>query len=85
MLQLSIDDPTAFVKICHALSTPLRVNIIRRLDNRVLSCLELSKELGYPLSTISSNVKILEEAGLLSCCRPRTARKSSAPSYTATL
>lgn len=67
MLQLSIEDPASVVRICHALSTPLRVNIVRGLDNQVLSCLELSKALGYPLSTISSNVKILEEAGLVIC------------------
>ena len=65
MLQLSIQDPHAVAKICHALSTELRVNILRLLEHGTLSCLELSKSLGYPLSTISANVKILEEAGLI--------------------
>lgn len=67
MLHLSTQDPAAVVRICHALSTPLRIDIVRLLDNRILSCLELSKALGYPLSTISSNVKILEDAGLVIC------------------
>lgn len=44
----------------------MRLNIIELLDNQVRSCLELSRILGYPLSTISANVKILEEAGLIS-------------------
>lgn len=65
MLNLTIEDPDILAKICHALSTPLRLQIIRLLDNEVLSCLELSKRLGYPMSTISTNVKILEEAGLV--------------------
>ena len=65
MLELSIQDPLAVSKICHALSTPLRLNILKLLENGTMSCLELSKQLGYPLSTISANVKILEEAGLI--------------------
>ncbi len=65
MLQLSNKDPHALAKICHALSTELRLNIIALLENDTKSCLELSKQLGYPLSTISANVKILEEAGLI--------------------
>lgn len=65
MLTLSIQDPLAVSKICHALSTPLRVNILKLLENGTMSCLELSKQLGYPLSTISVNVKVLEEAGLI--------------------
>lgn len=67
MLHVSVEEPTTLIKVCHALSTPLRVNIIKQLDCRVLSCLELSKILGYPLSTISSNIKILEESGLVIC------------------
>lgn len=65
MLKLSIKDPDSLAKICHALSTPLRLNILSLLENGTLSCLELSKQLKYPLSTISANVKILEEAGLV--------------------
>ncbi|MGI5959487.1 MAG: ArsR/SmtB family transcription factor [Massiliimalia sp.] len=65
MLQLSIQDPHAVAKICHALSTELRLNILRLLEHGTMSCLELSKKLEYPLSTISANVKILEEAGLI--------------------
>lgn len=65
MLQLSIKDPEILAKICHALSTELRLEILSLLEHDTLSCLELSKQLGYPLSTISVNVKILEEAGLV--------------------
>lgn len=65
MLQLSIKDPLILAKICHALSTEMRLSIIALLENQTMSCLELSNELGYPMSTISANVKILEEAGLI--------------------
>ncbi len=65
MLQLSIQDPKILAKICHALSTELRLQILSLLEHDTLSCLELAKKLSYPLSTISANVKILEEAGLI--------------------
>lgn len=66
MLDLSISDKASLAKVCHALSTEMRLNIIELLEKQVLSCLELSNILGYPLSTISANVKILEAAGLVS-------------------
>lgn len=65
MLHLSINDPESLGLICHALATPLRINIVRLLDKQVLSCAEISKALGYPMSTISTNIKVLEEAGLV--------------------
>lgn len=65
MLKLSVNDPKALAKISHALSTELRVSILSLLRQGNLSCLELSKALGYPLSTISANVRILENAGLI--------------------
>ena len=65
MLQLSIQDPKILAKICHALSTELRLRILSLLERDTLSCLELARRIGCPLSTISANVKILEEAGLV--------------------
>ncbi len=69
MMNLTSRDSQTLAKICHALSTPLRVDIVRILGKRVMSCNELGKELGYPLSTISVNVQILEDAGLVVCER----------------
>lgn len=69
MLNLTIDDPQALERICHALSTRLRLDIVRLLNGQSLSCLEVGRQLGYPLSTISNNVKILEDAGLVLCER----------------
>lgn len=66
MLNLSILDKTSMARVCHALSTEMRLNIIQLLEHQTLSCLELSRILGYPMSTISANIKILEAAGLVS-------------------
>lgn len=65
MLNLTILDKQSVAKVCHALSKELRLNILSLLESETLSCLELSHLLGYPLSTISANTKILEEAGLI--------------------
>lgn len=65
MLKLNVNDPSALAKICHALSSTLRLKILSLLEEDTLSCLELSKQLKYPMSTISTNVKVLEEAGLI--------------------
>ena len=65
MLNLEIENIDLLKSVCHALSTELRLNIIKLLQAEKLSCLELSKQLGYPLSTISANVKILEAAQLI--------------------
>lgn len=66
MLHLTIKDPKSLSTICHALSTELRLDIIRLLQRDTVSCLELSRRLGVALSTIASNVRVLEDAGLVS-------------------
>ncbi len=65
MLKLNIEEPEYLTRVCHALSSKLRIEIIRALENKTLSCLELSRKLDYPLSTISVNVRVLEEAGVI--------------------
>lgn len=65
MLKLNVNDPSALAKICHALSSVLRLNILSLLEKDTLNCLELSQKLHFPISTISNNVKVLEEAGLI--------------------
>lgn len=66
MLRLSIQDPAVLAQICHALSTPLRLQILELLQQHdIMSCAEIARRLHAPLSTISVNVRILEDAGLL--------------------
>lgn len=64
-LQLSIEDPEHLSKVCHALSTPLRLGIIKQLQRRSMRVNEIAQTMGQPLSTIALNVRILEEAGLI--------------------
>ncbi|WP_159459758.1 ArsR/SmtB family transcription factor [Scatolibacter rhodanostii] len=65
MLRLSIQDPVVLAKVCHALSTPLRLQMVNLLQSGSLSCVDIAKALHTPVSTVSVNVKILEEAGLI--------------------
>lgn len=60
-----MDNQDYLKTICHALSSNLRLDILRVTEFEKLSCTEMSKIFGYPLSTIISNVDILEKAGLL--------------------
>lgn len=52
-------------KIIRALSHPLRARILRELEDSQGSPVELSKQLGASLGTVSYHVKILEELGLI--------------------
>lgn len=65
MLKLNVKDPIILAKICHALSSELRLSILALLERDTLSCLEISRKLNNAMSTISTNVKVLEEAGLI--------------------
>ena len=64
--ELSIDEPELLLKIAHALSSPVRVQILQALGKRSMNVGELSEELDVPMSTTALAVKKLEEAGLIS-------------------
>lgn len=63
--ELSIDRPDALSKIAHALSSPVRLSIMRALGQRSMSVGELAEALDIPMSTTALAVKTLEEAGLI--------------------
>ena len=65
MLKLGFDNDKELVKICHALSTKVRVDILNLLRTKTFSVIEISEKLNVSFSTISSNVAILENAGLI--------------------
>jgi predicted transcriptional regulator len=52
-------------RIIHAISSQLRVNILRELKNRSLTVTELSKELNVSKSTIHDNLSVLMDANLI--------------------
>jgi DNA-binding transcriptional ArsR family regulator len=65
-----IDDP----RLVKALAHPLRVNILRVLEDRVASPSEIATELSAPLGNVSYHVRVLERAGLLKLARTRQRR-----------
>lgn len=54
-------------EIASALSSDLRINMLRLLSQGELSLNELSRELSIPLSTATANIKQLEDAGIVRC------------------
>lgn len=53
------------VKVTHALSTELRLRMLALLNTRRMNVAELAEALEIPVSTAASNVKVLEQAGLI--------------------
>lgn len=53
------------LRVLNALASEPRLAILELLNNRKLNVNEIAKELNVPQSTVSTNIKILEEAGLI--------------------
>lgn len=51
--------------VAHALSSPLRLRMIRLLSRKSMNLNELAQELSVPMSTVSLNVSVLEKANLV--------------------
>jgi len=56
-----------FIKVMKALSDPGRVKIMKMLQERMMCVCEIQSALGIAQSTTSKHLKILEEAGLITC------------------
>lgn len=65
MLTLTSKDPSTLAMVGRALSTELRIAILNEINHHAVNVVEIAKKLKYPVSTISSNLNILEEAGLI--------------------
>ena len=63
--QLSVTRPETLQQIAHALSSPVRLDMLRVLGRSNLNVGELAAQLNLPMSTAALNVKILEDAGLI--------------------
>lgn len=61
-----------FTRLMKALSDPNRVRIVKLLEDRTLCVCEIQKVLGLAQPTVSSHLKILEEAGLVDRARQGT-------------
>jgi len=64
-----IDDP----RLVKGLAHPLRIHILRVLENRVASPSEIAEEIGAPLGNVSYHVRFLARVGLieLTSTKPR--------------
>ncbi|MDY6832215.1 MAG: metalloregulator ArsR/SmtB family transcription factor [Thermodesulfobacteriota bacterium] len=59
----------SFIKVTKALSDANRVKMVKLLQRRVLCVCEIQAALGLAQSTASKHLKILEEAGLITCAK----------------
>ena len=54
-----------FLRVMKALSDPNRVRVLKILENKELCVCEITEVLGLAQPTVSSHMKILEDAGLV--------------------
>lgn len=65
-INLSIGDIDRMVPVVKALASPVRLHILQMLGTRSMYVNELAERLSLPVSTAALNVRILEEAGIIS-------------------
>lgn len=73
-LEMSIDQKDSLCQVAHALSSRLRVDILRLAGGGGMSVNELSRALNEPVSTVALNVEVLRRAGLIHCESQKGAR-----------
>ena len=64
-LELNLNHRDDLAKTARALSNPLRLEILVLLSKQSLSIDEISKRLKTPLTTVASNIQVLENVGLI--------------------
>lgn len=64
-IELTLDDPERLRLVAKALGSEVRLHIMQMLDECSMNIEELSQRMGVPISTVSNNVVVLEEAGLV--------------------
>lgn len=65
-LNLSVENRDNLLLIAKALSSSIRIEILKTLKNSAMSVSELAEALSQPVSSTALNVKILENAALIS-------------------
>lgn len=63
--QLTLDDTEALSAICHALSSPVRLDVMRLLGKKSMSIGEIAEALDLPMSTAALAVQVLKKAGII--------------------
>lgn len=75
--------PTRTDRLAKALAHPLRIQILRVLNERVASPVQISTELGLPLPNVAYHTKILAEHGCIELVRTRPRRGATEHFYRA--
>ena len=65
MLELTIDESDRLIKVAHALASEIRIDILKLLNFKKMNIIEIAEKLELPVSTIASNIKVLEVSGLI--------------------
>lgn len=63
----SISQREQMLPVLKALASPVRLEILEMLNSQSLNVNELAERLSLPLSTAAFNIRVLEEAGLITC------------------
>jgi len=64
-------------RVLQALANPLRLGIVQALIDGPLTCSELQKLLKCPQPTLSLQLKVLVDQGLVATCREGTVKRCS--------
>lgn len=64
-IHLSLDDMDSMRTVAHALSTELRLKILKLVVDQAKSVGEIARMLDVPVSTVALNVQVMENAGLV--------------------
>lgn len=64
-MDLNMSDPGFLRQVAHALSTDLRLEILKMIADKSMNVVELATALDVPVSTIAVNIGILEKAQLI--------------------
>lgn len=81
-LKLSINEnPDRITELSHALSSPVRVEILKLLTWKNLTIKDIALKIGLPLNTTLNHINLLEQAGLLGTQTCYTAKGKSKTCY----
>jgi len=75
--KLSPDQLARAARVLQALAHPLRLGIMQALAEAPLTCSELQARMGCPQPTLSLQLKLLVEQGLVSTCKEGTLKRCS--------
>nr|WP_245403015.1 ArsR family transcriptional regulator [Peribacillus muralis] len=65
VLELTIDESDRLITVAHALASEIRISILKLLNYQKMNIIEIAEKLDLPVSTIASNIKVLEVSGLI--------------------